>query len=552
MNLKIKITIYKMINLILVHLGKTFPYHIFDCIEQIRIFNSNDTLNLHLLVQTDVYNKINNIHRDIILSYNVILVNVDELEITEFHKYFNQHTILNKEFRNGFWHFCTERFLSIYDYVLINNLTNIIHIEYDNLIFIDLSKIINVLETKYQCAGVFDTYTHGIPSFVYFKNIECIEALINFMKNTFNIYDNDMSLLEGFRRSNTIMKRLPVLTTKYLDHFHLNHEFANNIDLFNVLFDARAIGQYIGGIDPRNEPYSGPGYINPDALFRVDQINVEWRLDKNNLYIPYACGLPVVNLHIHSKNLRKWLSNRDIKYNKDLIISGERLVKTLENCEYIKLDYITNNFNNKNIVLSHNSDINIDTRYENYINNSKLWLGQNKNINNNKVICVPIGIANSEWKHGDINILSKIMNKKNKKNKLCYFGFSEHTNIYKRPHIKNVISNNNPELEWKSPNLPYDEYLNTLSEYIFAICPPGNGLDTHRMWECLNLKVVPIVERNHVTECFEHLGLLIVDDWNIITKEYLENYIIKHLQFNELGIVNLDFYKNITNNYIKN
>ena len=88
----------------------------------------------------------------------------------------------------------------------------------------------------------------------------------------------------------------------YLDHFHLNHDFGNNIDLFNVLFDARAIGQYIGGIDPRNDPNVGPGYINPDSLFRVNLINVEWRLDNNNLYIPYACGLPVVNLHIHCKN----------------------------------------------------------------------------------------------------------------------------------------------------------------------------------------------------------------------------------------------------------
>ena len=120
-----------MINLILVHLGKTFPYHIFDCIEQIRIFNPNNTLNLHLLVQNDVYNKINNIHRDIILSYNVILVNVDNLQISEFHKYFNIHSNLDKTTRDGFWHFCTERFLSIYDYVLLNNLTNIITAFFD-------------------------------------------------------------------------------------------------------------------------------------------------------------------------------------------------------------------------------------------------------------------------------------------------------------------------------------------------------------------------------------------------------------------------------------
>jgi hypothetical protein len=88
----------------------------------------------------------------------------------------------------------------------------------------------------------------------------------------------------------------------------------------------------------------------------------------NNLLVPYACGVPVVNLHIHSKNLRKWLSNRKQKYSKDLIITGERLSR-FENITYIPGDNIDHpqfinyiNSQEYNIVLSHNSDYNISEK----------------------------------------------------------------------------------------------------------------------------------------------------------------------------------------------
>lgn len=54
-----------------------------------------------------------------------------------------------------------------------------------------------------------------------------------------------------------------------------------------------------------------------------------------------------------------------------------------------------------------------------------------------------------------------------------------------------------------------------LSRYSFVASPPGNGLDTHRMWEALYLGCVPIVVRSHLTEQCGLLGLpvWIVEDY---------------------------------------
>ena len=95
-------------------------------------------------------------------------------------------------------------------------------------------------------------------------------------------------------------------------------------------------------------------------------------------------------------------------------------------------------------------------------------------------------------------------------------------------------------------NLPFKDYLYKLSKSKYCICPRGYGLDTHRLWECLYLKVIPIVDRNCVTEYHENLGLLIVDDWNLITESFLINNYDKY--YKNLNILTMDFYENILQN----
>ena len=67
-------------------------------------------------------------------------------------------------------------------------------------------------------------------------------------------------------------------------------------------------------------------------------------------------------------------------------------------------------------------------------------------------------------------------------------------------------------------------YFNEISKYKFVICPEGNGIDTHRLWETLYSKGIPIVEKNDLMfNKLKDLPILWTTDYSEITEEYLEN-----------------------------
>ena len=93
------------------------------------------------------------------------------------------------------------------------------------------------------------------------------------------------------------------------------------------------------------------------------------------------------------------------------------------------------------------------------------------------------------WKHGNLDIFKNNEICNNIKSKKIYFNFKINTNYEKRIICYNSFKNKIPFMDFLEP---YDNLLR-LHDYEFCICPEGNGVDTHRLWECLYLKVVPIV-----------------------------------------------------------
>jgi len=65
-------------------------------------------------------------------------------------------------------------------------------------------------------------------------------------------------------------------------------------------------------------------------------------------------------------------------------------------------------------LISHNSDIPVDNRHINILNNKNLlkWFGMNCHITHSKLTPIPIGIANEKWPHGKKEILEKVANEK--------------------------------------------------------------------------------------------------------------------------------------------
>jgi len=172
------------------------------------------------------------------------------------------------------------------------------------------------------------------------------------------------------------------------------------------------------------------------------------------------------------------------------------------------------------------------------------WYAQNIRIKHPKLTALPIGIANSQWKHGNLRDLAKVINLNIPKINLLYVNFNVTTNYYIRSPIKNMMLSKG--YKFVDANLIFYEYLIELASHKFAICPEGNGPDCHRIWECLYLGVIPIVSNIISYDDFSDLPLLIVDNFEVISDDFLnEQYKIMTTKKYDLSKVSFDYWKKI-------
>ena len=220
--------------------------------------------------------------------------------------------------------------------------------------------------------------------------------------------------------------------------------------------------------------------------------------------------------------------------------NNERCINNLKNI-YILLSNISTKFN----IIFHNSDGAFKNEHKSLlqISNVNTIFTQNLSIEpEERIIPLPIGIANSMWRHGNLNIWKQILETNSLINKpnFIYFNFKINTNTLKRKKCYDIIiSKNIPNL----PNTHYLNYLDILSSYKFAICPEGNGLDTHRFYECLYLKVIPICLKNNITEYYSNnFPIVLLDDWNDIDENMLKSF-YKNANWDNYNLLNFDIFK---------
>ena len=231
------------------------------------------------------------------------------------------------------------------------------------------------------------------------------------------------------------------------------------------------------------------------------------------------------------------------------LIDGEIASFNKEKCNnnlkhlYVILSNISTKFN----IIFHNSDGAFKKVHKSILqihNVNKIYT-QNLTIKpEERIIPLPIGIANSMWRHGNLHIWKQILESNNLVNKpnYIYFNFNINTNSFKRKKCYDIITSKNiPNI----PNTNYLNYLTILSSYKFAICPEGNGLDTHRFWECLYLKVIPICLKNHITEYYsKNFPIVLLDDWNNIEDNMLKLF-YDDSKWDNYDMINFDNYVKI-------
>lgn len=232
-----------------------------------------------------------------------------------------------KDFRSSFWIYTIARFFYIHSFMHLFKLSNTFHIENDIMLYEDLDSIVVDKNLTYM---VRDSPDRVIASFMYL-NAQELEKILGFMIEKLSVDNNlnDMQLLGSYISEN--VRYMPI-------------DFNT---LSGYIYDASAIGQYLGGIDPRNIPgilpgekrFQNPtkGFINETCTFNpttvkyftkpitLDNITVPVNLlfcakeDKDTIDLKQ-----VVNLHVHSKELFQFSCVSDITF-KD-IITGDRVL----------------------------------------------------------------------------------------------------------------------------------------------------------------------------------------------------------------------------------
>lgn len=86
---------------------------------------------------------------------------------------------------------------------------------------------------------------------------------------------------------------------------------------------------------------------------------------------------------------------------------------------------------------------------------------------------------------------------------------------------------NNPNIDFFPDRMPRTDLWKKKAQYLFSICPIGNGMDTHRVWEDLYMEIIPIVKSTPLDPMYSMFPIVIVHDWNEITAENLEKWFIE-------------------------
>ncbi|MFH1985907.1 MAG: hypothetical protein ABIL58_29075 [Pseudomonadota bacterium] len=175
------------------------------------------------------------------------------------------------------------------------------------------------------------------------------------------------------------------------------------------------------------------------------------------------------------------------------------------------------------ILVTHNSDDAVDARFTDLLGDDRLftWFAQNVAVDHPKLVSLPLGVANSQWPHGRPDLINKVAVRGAPKTGFVYMNFDARTNPKRRRPVFERLSDH--PLVTVSGGLGYEDYLGELAAHHFCVCPPGNGLDCHRIWECLYLGVVPLVSADARLRGFDELPIVTVDDWDRLDAGFLQD-----------------------------
>lgn len=303
----------------LVYIGQLREF-VYECVKQIKLWNPTSTI--HLCINNNDYNKpyIEGLKEDVNFVY------IEDLEMTYHHKIFVQrYTNMSM---NGFWRYTMERFFVVEEAMRKLNLKNIFHLEIDNMIYFKVDEILEKCKSIDKILIPSDSERRYIAGTCFINNPDSLNALNRYFTEHC-VNKDEMHSIMSFTKLYNEVDTWPVLppgdNTRliYEDRRHCVDDIkriSKYSELFGGVFDAAAVGQYVGGIDPIHQQTNSDGFVNKDSIFGIDRVKFRWEkvdggiqegprvLQRLNMNVNEE-WYPIYNLHIHNKNLKRWMSD---------------------------------------------------------------------------------------------------------------------------------------------------------------------------------------------------------------------------------------------------
>ena len=291
--------------MVMFHSGNSFPVFLEDCFKQLRLFNPD--IPVYFITDKEW------LANPVFSLYNVLTVDKDQYESEDI----NAFSVLYGRGEYDFWTITTTRLMYIANFIRENNLHNVYHIENDVLLYSTIkdynASFVRLYDNIAITVGGPDKAMTG---FMFVKRPKALIHLTDFIIHLLKQYKikeirkqygmdmvNEMTLMRAYSREYPDLM-LPLPTIPF-------GELSLNFDVFNSIFDPASWGQYVGGT-PDHVPGAKPEdhYIGQLLRQHLDY-TVIWK-EESKGQVPYFCydrkEVKINNLHIHSKQLHKYLS----------------------------------------------------------------------------------------------------------------------------------------------------------------------------------------------------------------------------------------------------
>lgn len=536
--------------LVYVHIGETLPRYFYDNLYQVYLQNYHTNCQIFLIVDHNLHDEI----RQEIQEMKCFWFLKSYFHLVSLQSISRSFPLDDRLFANDFFQYAYDRLDYVYGWMKQYGYREVFHIETDVMLYTpvpELKSLVQEMGLHHQLVAVQDARSRALASILYVPSVKVFEGFFEFCQTFTQAMDgpiHEMLLLGSYPGLETFPNTLTDKNIKY------------------GYWDGAALGQYLGGVDPRNitgytgSPYKNPtiGFINETSDFKPNTASLHLIQEKrmsgpsfNKIFLNKQ--IPVHSLHIHSKDLTRFSSlSTTIPYEE--IISGHRI---FSKCDFIVCKKSNQHYDQglKHLQIpifvvddmeqiitqsdiekfktldrplrvglyTHTMDCFVfflinqfpdEFRYHIYLHNTdNIWYGnhyvledcriqriyaQNPMSLDDKTFLLPIGIANPMFPHGDMDTLYRVYSETyyKEKSKNLYINLNTITYQYRSKAYKIFAKERFGTIQ--AP-LPYEEYLRELAKHRFCLCIRGNGIDTHRFWECLYLGVVPVIVNNKHT-----------------------------------------------------